>query len=63
MFVAIQLRYLSSHHPLSKNIKIHTFKSIILPAVMYWNETWSLTLKEEHRLKISDSRMLRRIWV
>jgi hypothetical protein len=42
---------------LSKNIKIRIYKSIILPVVLYGCETWSLTLREEHRLRV-----LRRIF-
>jgi hypothetical protein len=46
---------------LSKNIKIRTYKSIILPMVLYGCETWSLTLMEEHRLRVFENRVLRRI--
>jgi hypothetical protein len=35
---------------LSKNLKIRIYKTIILPVVLYGCETWSLTLREEHRL-------------
>jgi hypothetical protein len=34
----------------------------ILPLVMYRCETWSLTLKEEHRLRVFENRVLRRIF-
>jgi hypothetical protein len=37
-------------------------KTIILPVVLYGCETWSLTLREEHRLKVFENRMLRRIF-
>ncbi|PNF16896.1 hypothetical protein B7P43_G04720 [Cryptotermes secundus] len=37
---------------LSKNIKIRIYKSIILPAIVYGCGTWSLTLREEHRLRV-----------
>jgi hypothetical protein len=30
--------------------------------VLYWCETWSLTLREEHRLRVFENRMLRRIF-
>ena len=46
---------------LSKNIKIKTYKTIILPVVLYGCETWSFTLSEEHRLRVFKSRMLRKI--
>jgi len=44
---------------LSKNLKI---KTIILPVVLYGCETWSLTLREEHRLRVFQNRVLRRIF-
>jgi hypothetical protein len=37
-------------------------KTIILPAVLYGCETWSLTLREEHRLRVFENRVLRRIF-
>jgi hypothetical protein len=37
-------------------------KTIILPVVMYACETWSLILREEHRLQVFENRMLRRIF-
>jgi hypothetical protein len=42
---------------LSKNINIKIYRTIILPAVLYGCKTWSLTLREEHRLRV-----LRRIF-
>jgi hypothetical protein len=42
---------LLSSRLLSKNIKIRIYKTIILPVVLYGCETWSLTLREEHRLR------------
>jgi hypothetical protein len=36
-------------------------QTIILPVVLYGCETWSLTLKEEHRLRVFENRVLRRI--
>jgi hypothetical protein len=30
--------------------------------VLYWRETWSLTLREEHRLRVFENRVLRRIF-
>jgi hypothetical protein len=47
---------------LSKNLKIKIYKTIILPVVLYGCETWSLTLREEHRLKVFKKRVLRRIF-
>jgi len=34
---------------LPKNLKIKIYRTIILPVVLYGCETWSLTLREEHR--------------
>jgi hypothetical protein len=47
---------------LSKNIKIRIYKTIILPVVMYECRTWSVTLWEEHRLRVFENRVLRRIF-
>jgi hypothetical protein len=38
------------------------YKSIILPVVLYGFEIWSLTLRDEHRLKVFGNRVLRRIF-
>jgi hypothetical protein len=47
---------------LSKNTKIKTYRSIILPVVLYGCDTWSVTLREEHRLRVFENRVLRRIF-
>jgi hypothetical protein len=52
---------LSSRLP-SKNVKIRIRKTIILPVVLHGCETWSLTLREEHRLRVFENRVLRRIF-
>ena len=36
--------------------------TIIFPVVLYGCETWTLTLKEEHRLRVFENRVLRRIF-
>ena len=41
-------------------IKIH--RTIILPVVLYGCETWSLTLREERRLRVFENRVLRRVF-
>jgi hypothetical protein len=46
----------------SRNVKIKIYKTTILPMVLYVYETWSLTLREEHRLRVFENRMLRRIF-
>jgi hypothetical protein len=53
---------LLSSHLLSRNIKVKIYKTIILPVVLYGYETWSLTLREEHRLRVFENRVLRRIF-
>ena len=47
---------------LSKNLKIKIYRTIILPVVLYGCETWSLTLKEERRMRVFVNRMLKRIF-
>jgi len=47
---------------LSKNTKFKIYRIIILPVVMNGFETWSLTLKEERRLRVFENRVLRRIF-
>jgi hypothetical protein len=47
---------------LSKNIKSKIYSTIILLVVLYGYETWSLTLREELRLRVFERRMLRRIF-
>jgi hypothetical protein len=47
---------------LSRNIKIRIHQTIILPVVLYECETWSLTLREKHRLRVFENRVLRRIF-
>jgi hypothetical protein len=42
-------------------IKIKIYRNIILPVALYGCETWSLTLREERRLSVSENRVLRRI--
>jgi hypothetical protein len=45
---------------LSRNVKVKMYKTIILPAVLCGCETWSVTLREEHRLRVFENRVLRR---
>ena len=55
---------LLSSRLLSKNlkIKIRVYRNIILPAVLYGCETWSLTLREERKLGVFENSVLRRIF-
>jgi hypothetical protein len=48
---------------LSRNLKVKIYKKIILPVILYGCETWSLTLREQHRLRVFENRVLRRIFV
>jgi hypothetical protein len=47
---------------LSRNVKVKMYKTIILPVVLYGCETWSLAVREEHRLRVFENRVLRRIF-
>jgi hypothetical protein len=47
---------------LSKNLNIKIYRTIILPVVLYGCETWSLTLREERRLRVFENRVLRRVF-
>ena len=47
---------------LSKNLKIKIYRTIILPVVLYGRETWSLTLREERKLRVFENMVLRRIF-
>jgi hypothetical protein len=47
---------------LSRNSKVKLYKSTILPVVLYGCETWPLTLREEHRLRVFENRVPRRIF-
>jgi hypothetical protein len=52
------LQKLLSSRLLSINIKIRIYKTIILPVVPYGYKPWSLELKEEHRLRMFQKRVL-----
>jgi hypothetical protein len=47
---------------LSRNLKVKIYKTIIIPVVLYGCETWSLTLRKKHRLRVFENRVLRRIF-
>jgi hypothetical protein len=44
------------------NIESDIYRTIILPAVLCGGETWSRTLREEHRLRVLESKVLRGIF-
>ena len=47
---------------LSKNLKIKIYRTMILPVLLYGCETWSLIVREEHRLRVFENRVLKRIF-
>jgi hypothetical protein len=57
----IQLSLLSPHL-LSKNFKIKIYRTTILPVDLYGCETWALTLREEHRLRVFGNKVARSIF-
>ena len=46
----------------SKNLKIKKYRTIILSVFLYGCETWSITWREERRLRVFENRVLRRIF-
>jgi hypothetical protein len=57
-----EVQNLLPYRLLSKCLKIEIHTNIILLVVLYGHEIWSLTLSEERRLKVSENRMVRRIF-
>jgi hypothetical protein len=53
---------LLSFRLISKNLEIKLYKTVILPVMLYECETWSLTLGEEHRLKVFENCVLKKIF-
>ena len=53
---------LLSSRLLSKNLKIKVYRTIILPVVLYGCGAWSLTLREERKLRVFENMVLRRIF-
>jgi len=47
---------------LPKNLKIKISRTIILSVVLYGCESWSLTMREERRLRVFENRVLRRVF-
>jgi hypothetical protein len=58
----LSMQDLLSSSLLSKNTEIKIYRTIILPVVLYGCETWSFTLRKEHRLRVFENRVLRRIF-
>jgi hypothetical protein len=53
-------KFLETHG--RKHLIYCPFETIILPVVLYGCETWSLTLREEHRMRVFENRLLRGIF-
>ena len=51
-----------SSRVLYKKLKVNTYKTILLPDVLYGCETWSFILREEHRLRVFKNKILRNIF-
>ena len=47
---------------LTKNLKIKIYRTIISAVVLYGCETWSLTLRDERRLRVFEKRVLRKVF-
>jgi hypothetical protein len=62
MIAIILVQNLPSSHLLSKNVKIRLYKTIILHVVLYGCETLSLALRQGHRLRVFENKVLRRIF-
>jgi hypothetical protein len=43
-------------------VNVRLYRTVVLPVVLYGCETWSLTLREEQRLRVFENRVLRRIF-
>jgi hypothetical protein len=61
ILVTILFSLLSSRL-LSKNLNIKIHKIVVLPVVLYGCETWCLTLREEHKLNVSEQVAEENIW-
>jgi hypothetical protein len=62
MLATIRFRVFLSSCVLSRNVRVKIYKTVILSFVLYGCETWSLMLREEHRLRVFENRMLRIIF-
>ena len=59
MLAIIRCRIFLSSRLLSENLKIKIYRTVILPVVLYGCETWSLTLREERKLRLFENMVLR----
>ena len=56
------LEKILSSRLLSNKLEMKTYKIIMLPVILYGCETWSLTLREDHRLRVFENKVLRKIF-
>ena len=56
------MQNLLSSSLLSETLKTKIYRTMILPVVLYGCETWSLTMKEERKLRVFENRVLRSVW-
>ena len=56
------MQNLLSSRLLSKNLETKIYRTIILSVVLYGCEAWSLTLREERKLRVFENMVLRRIF-
>jgi hypothetical protein len=62
MLATIRSRVFLSSRLLYRNVKVKIYKTMMLPVVLYGCETWSLTLREEYRLRVFENRVLGRMF-
>jgi hypothetical protein len=55
MHAIILVQNISSYSLLSKNIKLNTYRTAILPVVLHGCKAWSLTFREERRLRVFEN--------
>ena len=53
--IRCRIFFLPVCYPNKKNTRIKIYRTIILPVVLYGCETWSLTMKEKHGLRVSKT--------
>jgi hypothetical protein len=62
MFATIRFRVFFSSCLLSRNVKVNVYKIIILSVVLHGCETCPVILMEEHKLRVFEHRVLKRIF-
>jgi hypothetical protein len=62
VFFRVGTELLFGHASAPNILKVKIHRTIILPVVLYGHQTWSLTLKEKHSLRVFENRVLRRIF-